>query len=133
VSGEQHWGQSVNSSHVQLKRLAAAGPPPAQSSTLTIPFGYYGQPDREHCGGGNWLLAALSGSPPTAVTVQIGMSVAQTLAVGTYTGIVTITPTSGANTAPATVQVTLVVSPSPQLTVTPPHWRTTTRWAGPVI
>ena len=44
---------------------------------------------------------------------------AQTLAPGTYTGTITITPTSGGSTAPATVQVTLVVSAAPQLTITP--------------
>ena len=41
---------------------------------------------------------------------------AQTLSPGTYTGSITITPSTG---SPATVQVTLVVSAAPQLTVTP--------------
>jgi uncharacterized protein (TIGR03437 family) len=45
--------------------------------------------------------------------------VAQTLAPNSYTGIIYITPTSGGSTAPATVQVTLVVSAAPQVTITP--------------
>jgi uncharacterized protein (TIGR03437 family) len=93
--------------------------PPAQSSTLTIPSGTTVNLTANTASGGNWLQAGLTGTPPTAVSVQINTSVAQSLAPGTYTGTITITPTSGGSSVPATVQVTLVVSAAPQLTVTP--------------
>jgi uncharacterized protein (TIGR03437 family) len=93
--------------------------PAAQSSALTVPSGTTVGLTANTTSGGNWLQAGLTGTPPTAVTVQINTSVAQTLAPNTYTGTVTITPTSGGSTAPATLQVTLVVSAVPQLTPTP--------------
>ena len=93
--------------------------PAAQSSTLTIPSGTTVGLTANTTSGGSWLQAGLTGNPPTAVTVQINTSVAQTLAPNTYTGIIYITPTSGGSTAPATVQVTLVVSAAPQVTITP--------------
>jgi uncharacterized protein (TIGR03437 family) len=93
--------------------------PPAQSSTLTIPSGTTVGLTANTTSGGNWLQAGLTGNPPTAVTVQINTSVAQALVPNTYTGIVYITPTSGGSTAPAAVQVTLVVSAAPQVTITP--------------
>jgi uncharacterized protein (TIGR03437 family) len=110
----------VNPSTLSFQYMAgSANSPPAQSSTLTVPSGITVSLTTSTSSGGNWLLAALIGSPPAAVTAQIGTSVAQALAAGTYTGTITITPTAGASTAPATIQVTLVVSATPQLTVTP--------------
>jgi uncharacterized protein (TIGR03437 family) len=99
--------------------VGSSNAPPAQSSSLTIPAGTSVTLTANPTSGGNWLQAGLTGAPPTAVTVQITTSVAHGLAPGTYTGTVTITPTSGGSTAPATVQVTLVVSSAPQLTVSP--------------
>ena len=93
--------------------------PAAQSSTLTVPSGTTVGLTANTTSGGNWLQAGLTGTPPTAVTVQINTSVAQTLTPNSYTGTITITPTSGGSTAPATVQVTLIVSAAPQLTPTP--------------
>jgi uncharacterized protein (TIGR03437 family) len=93
--------------------------PAAQSSALTVPSGTTVGLTANTTSGGNWLQAGLTGTPPTAVTVQINTSVAQTLAPNSYTGIIYITPTSGGSTAPATVQVTLVVSAAPQVTITP--------------
>jgi len=92
-------------------------PPPAQSCTLTVPSNTtLSPPTTSTASGGNWLEAGLNGSPPTAITVQIAIAVAQTLTPGTYTGTITITPSTG---VPATIQVTLVVSAVPQLTVAP--------------
>ena len=54
--------------------------PPAQSSTLTIPSGTTVNLTANTASGGNWLQAGLTGTPPTAVSVQINTSVAQSLA-----------------------------------------------------
>jgi uncharacterized protein (TIGR03437 family) len=94
----------------------STGTPPAQSTTLTVPSGTTVSLSSSTASGGNWLQAGFSGNPPTAVTVQIAMSVAENLAPNTYTGTITITPTSG---VAAIVQVSLVVSAVPQLTVAP--------------
>ena len=89
--------------------------PLAQSATLSVPSGTTVSITPSTASGGNWLQAGLNG---TVVTVGINTAVAQSLAVGTYTGTITITPTP-ASTGPATIQVTLVVSALPQLTVAP--------------
>ncbi len=94
----------------------STNPPLAQSATLSVPSGTTVSITPSTSSGGNWLQAGLNG---TVVTVGINTAVAQFLAVGTYTGTITITPTP-ASTGPATIQVTLVVSALPQLTVTPP-------------
>jgi uncharacterized protein (TIGR03437 family) len=93
----------------------STNPPLAQSATLSVPSGTTVSITPSTSSGGNWLQAGLNG---TVVTVGINTAVAQFLAVGTYTGTITITPTP-ASTGPATIQVTLVVSALPQLTVTP--------------
>ena len=89
--------------------------PLAQSATLSVPSGTTVSITPSTASGGNWLQAGLNG---TVVTVGINTAVAQFLAAGTYTGTITITPTP-ASTGPATIQVTLVVSALPQLTVAP--------------
>lgn len=110
----------VNPSTLTFQYVAGSTSfPAAQNSTLTVPSGTTIGLTANTTSGGNWLQAGLTGIPPTLVTVEINTSVAQTLAPNTYTGTVTITPTSGSSTAPATVQVTLVVSAAPQLTPTP--------------
>jgi uncharacterized protein (TIGR03437 family) len=93
----------------------STNPPLAQVATLSVPSGTTVSITPSTASGGNWLQAGLNG---TVVTVGINTAVAQFLAAGTYTGTITITPTP-ASTGPATIQVTLVVSALPQLTVAP--------------
>jgi len=94
----------------------STSPPPAQSATLTVPSNTTVSLGTSTVSGGNWLLASLSGTPPTTVTVQISLSVAQTLTPATYTGTVTITPAAG---VAATLQVNLTVGTVAQLTPSP--------------
>ncbi|MGA9626203.1 MAG: hypothetical protein WBL65_16530 [Bryobacteraceae bacterium] len=109
-------GIGVYPSTLALQYTAGSTSFPAPvSSTLTVPPGVTVSAPTANSGG-SWLQAAVTGTPPTVVTALVNTSVAQTLAPGTYTGFITITPTTG---APATVQVTLVVSAAPQLTVAP--------------
>lgn len=69
--------------------------------------------------GGNWLIAAPSaGTAPGQVSISLNAPVMATIAQGTYNGTVTLTPTTG-STVPLAIPVTLNVSPTPQLTVTP--------------
>ena len=109
-------GIGVYPSTLALQYTAGSTSFPAPvSSTLTVPPGVtVGAPTANSAG--SWLQAAVTGTPSTAVTALINTSVAQTLTPGTYTGSITITPSTG---APATVQVTLVVTAAPQLTVAP--------------
>jgi len=114
---------SVSSIGVSPSTLAfqytagSSSPPPAQTSTLSVPSGTtVSSLTANTTSGGNWLQAGLTGTSSTTVTVLINTSVAQNLAPNTYTGTITITPSAG---FPATVLVTLVVSPAPQLTPTP--------------
>jgi uncharacterized protein (TIGR03437 family) len=109
----------VSSATLTFQYTAGGNPPAAQSSALTVPSGITVSLAANTTSGGSWLQAGLTGTPSNAVTVQINTAVAQNLAPSTYTGTITITPTSGGSTAPAIVQVTLVVSAAPQLTVTP--------------
>jgi hypothetical protein len=51
--------------------------------------------------------------------VMINTIVAQTLLSGTYTGTISITPTSGSNMVPAVVQVTLSATAAAVVTFTP--------------
>ena len=109
-------GIGVYPSTLALQYTAGSTSFPAPvSSTLTVPPGVTVSAPNANSGG-SWLQAGVTGTPPTVVTALVNTSVAQTLSPGTYTGFITITPTTG---APATVQVTLVVSAAPQLTVTP--------------
>ena len=110
-------GIGVYPSTLALQYTAGSTSFPAPvSSTLTVPPGVTVNSAPTVNSGGSWLQAAVTGTPPTVVTALINTSVAQTLAPGAYTGSITITPSTG---APATVQVTLVVSAAPQLTVIP--------------
>ena len=66
---------------------------------------------------GNWLSVSPSnGTAPGSIVVTANVS---GLAANTYTGSITITPTSGSNTSPQTVPVTLVVSTTSLLVVSP--------------
>ncbi len=67
--------------------------------------------------GGSWLVPSpLSGATPSTLTVAVNTS---GLVAGTYTGTVTVTA-SGAAGSPRNIAVTLVVTSSPLLTVSPP-------------
>jgi uncharacterized protein (TIGR03437 family) len=106
----------VNPSTLTFQYTAGSASPPAPLPvTLNVPSNTTVTltPPPTTTSGGNWLQASLNG---TALTVLINSSVAQTLAPGSYTGTITITPNIG---VPATVQVTLVVSAAPQLKVNP--------------
>lgn len=94
----------------------SANPPLTQFATLSLPSGTTVGITPSTSSGGNWLQAGLNGA---VVTVGINTAVAQFLAAGTYTGVITIAPTP-ASAGQATIQVTLVVNPAPQLTVSPP-------------
>ena len=103
----------VSSPTLTFQYTAGSAPLP-QPVTLTVPSGTtVSLASPTTSSGGNWLQASLSG---TTVTVLINTSVAQTLAAGTYSGTITIIPTVG---VAATIQVSLVVGPGPQLTVAP--------------
>jgi uncharacterized protein (TIGR03437 family) len=108
----------VSPSTLTFAYTAGSGDFPAPlPSTLTVPSGTtVGGLSANTTSGGSWLQAELNGTPPDAVTALINTSVVQSLAPGTYTGAITITPTAG---FPATIQVTLVVSAAPTLTPAP--------------
>jgi len=66
---------------------------------------------------GNWLSVSPStGTAPGNIVVSASVA---GLAANTYTGTVTITPTSGPNTSAQTLPVTLVVSNTSLLVVNP--------------
>jgi uncharacterized protein (TIGR03437 family) len=103
----------VNPATLTFQYTVGGNAPPAQSSALTVPSGTsVGAPTAS----ATWLQAGLIGTPTNAVQVQINTSVAQNLAPGTYTGYITLTPSTGTQ---ASVQVTLVVSAAPTLTPNP--------------
>jgi uncharacterized protein (TIGR03437 family) len=67
--------------------------------------------------GGNWLLInSTSGFTPGAVNVSIDPNVVATLAAGTYTGTVTVTPSGG---TAASVAITLTVQGLPTISASP--------------
>ncbi|HXB72074.1 MAG TPA: IPT/TIG domain-containing protein [Candidatus Acidoferrales bacterium] len=67
--------------------------------------------------GGTWLAVnPPSGNAPTTIFVSLNNAVVPFLAAGTYNGSITITP---ANSPPLTVLVTLTVTPTPPVAVTP--------------
>jgi uncharacterized protein (TIGR03437 family) len=100
-------------------QYVTGGPaPPQQTIAVTLPSGTTATVSRSTDNGGNWLDIAIGGSPLSTITAQIDTPVAATLAPGTYTGTILVTP-SGADTAAAVVRVTLVVSATAQATVSP--------------
>jgi uncharacterized protein (TIGR03437 family) len=67
-----------------------------------------------------WYTAAIFGTPASAVVVQLNQAVAASLTAGTtYNGTLTITPVGSANNVPVNVPVSLTVTASPQVTVSP--------------
>ena len=100
-------------------QYVTGGPaPPQQIVAMTLPSGTTATVSRSTDNGGNWLNIAIGGSPLSTITAQIDVPVASTLTPGTYTGTILVTP-SGAGAGAAAVRVTLVVSASPQATVSP--------------
>jgi uncharacterized protein (TIGR03437 family) len=100
-------------------QYVTGGPaPPQQTVAVTLPSGTTATVSRSTDNGGSWLDIAIGGSPLSTITAQIDVPVASTLAPGTYTGTILVTP-SGAGTGAATVRVTLVVSATSQVTVSP--------------
>ena len=96
--------------------------PAAQSSTLSAATSTSFNATASTTDGALWLqVAPTSGTIPAqgSVTALMNTALLNNLAVGTYSGTITITPTSGASLTPTTLQVTLVVTASPQVTVTP--------------
>lgn len=66
-----------------------------------------------------WLeVAPTSATTPATITVGLNPAVAGALGQGTYSGTITLTPTSGSNT-PLTLPVNLTVSATPQIEVSP--------------
>ena len=71
--------------------------------------------------GGNWLLVSpTSGTTPATISAVVDSGViGSATSPGTYTGTITVTPTSGGTTTPSVIPVTLTVSAAPPVTVTP--------------
>jgi uncharacterized protein (TIGR03437 family) len=104
--------------------------PASQSVTLTGPLTSY-TATATTAKGGNWLgllgstglVNTLSGLSPGTLTLGINPTIVPGLAADTYTGSVTIVPTSGpatgTATVPLTVAVVLTVSPTPPVSVNP--------------
>ena len=70
--------------------------------------------------GAAWLaVIPASGESPGTLSVLLNPTVLASLSPGTYTGTVTITPTSGGNNVTSSVAVTLVVAPTPAVSVNP--------------
>jgi len=108
----------VSPTTLTFQYVTGGSAPPQQTVAVTLPSGTTATVSRSTDNGGNWLDIAIGGSPLATITAQIDTPVASTLAAGTYTGTILVTP-SGSDTAAATVRVTLVVSPTSQATVTP--------------
>ena len=100
-------------------QYVTGGPaPPQQTVAVTLPQSATATVSRSTDNGGNWLDIAIGGSPLSTITAEIDVPVASTLTPGTYTGTILVTP-SGANAGASAVRVTLVVSATPQATVSP--------------
>lgn len=108
----------VSPTALTFQYVAGGLAPPLQTVAVTLASGASATVSRSTDNGGNWLDIEIGGSPLSMITAQIDMPVAATLAPGTYTGTILVTP-SGADTAAAVVRVTLVVSATPQATVSP--------------
>jgi uncharacterized protein (TIGR03437 family) len=108
----------VSPSSLIFQYILGGSAPPAQNVAVTLPPNVTATVSRSTTSGGNWLNFAASGSPLSSIQVQIDPVVVATLTPGNYSGTITVTP-SGSNATPATVSVTLSVSATPQITVTP--------------
>ena len=92
-------GQAIN--------ITGPDTPVAFTAAVTVPSGAL------------WLeLAPTGGTTPTTVTIDLNSAVVATLAIGTYTGTVVITPATGSST-PLNIPVTLTVSATPEVTAAP--------------
>jgi uncharacterized protein (TIGR03437 family) len=108
----------VSPTALNFQYVLGGATPPAQTVVVTLPQGTTATVSRSTDNGGNWLDIAIGGSPLATITAQIDGPVAATLTPGTYTGTILVTP-SGANAGAAAVRVTLVVTPTAQITVAP--------------
>ncbi|MBZ5728508.1 MAG: hypothetical protein LAP87_26440 [Acidobacteriia bacterium] len=93
--------------------------PPPQTLAVSGASGAL-QLDRTTDDGALWFTAATLGAPaPNGILVSIDHTVAGNLSPGSYSGTLTITPTSGSNNVPVKVPVTFTVTAAPQVTVSP--------------
>ena len=70
--------------------------------------------------GGSWLLVnPTTGNSPGAISASVNSAVAPGLAVGTYQGKITLTPSGGTSNIPVDIPVTFTVSAAPVISVTP--------------
>ncbi|MBS1855367.1 MAG: hypothetical protein JST11_08385 [Acidobacteria bacterium] len=70
--------------------------------------------------GGAWLqITPATGTSPGTIFAQLNPAIVPGLAVGTYTGQITITPVGGTTNVPVNIPVTLTVSAAPVVTATP--------------
>jgi uncharacterized protein (TIGR03437 family) len=94
--------------------------PAAQAVTITGPSASIGFTAAATVPSGSlWLeVAPNSGTTPEVVNINLNSAVVATLADGTYSGTVVVTPASG-STTPLNVPVTLTVSATPEVTTAP--------------
>jgi uncharacterized protein (TIGR03437 family) len=70
--------------------------------------------------GGNWLqVTPTAGTSPGAVTAVLNSAIVPGMAVGTYQGKITITPSGGTTNIPVEIPVTFTIASAPVITVTP--------------
>jgi uncharacterized protein (TIGR03437 family) len=70
--------------------------------------------------GGSWLqVTPATGTSPGSLSVLLNTAIVPGLAVGSYTGKITITPVGGTTNIPVDIPVTLTVSAAPVVTATP--------------
>ena len=100
--------------------IGSGAVPGVQSITLSGPSTTFTAAASTNPPGGNWLqVVPTSGTSPGAVTARLNPTIVPGLSAGTYSGAITITPTSGSSTTPVMVAVTLTVTPAPPVTVNP--------------
>ena len=105
-------GQSASSNVTTQTIQVSAGTGLAQTTSSTPSIGFTAAAKTDK--GGNWLsVSPTTGTTPAALTVSIDSG---GLAVGAYTGTITVTPTSG---SPETTTITLNVINPQVLTATP--------------
>jgi uncharacterized protein (TIGR03437 family) len=116
----------VNPQTVSFAHTLGGILPASQSVSLTGPLTAY-TATATTAKGGPWLgllgntglVNTLSGLSPGTLTLGIDPTIVAGLAADTYTGAVTITPTSGPATVPLTVAVVLTVTPTPPVSANP--------------
>lgn len=108
---------SLNPGSLSFSYQTGATPPASQNLNLTFAQGTSVSLSAATTSGGNWLLVSpTSGTSSFAAAVSVNPAVLSTLASGTYNGTITVTPSAG---TAVNVPVTLTVSPTPPVTVSP--------------